>query len=104
MQDRGSILPPLPKQDVLAQAVGGPKCAEKFASSSAYPSASRFGRYRPLGKGQSHLQGVPPTRYQNKANLHTFSKTAPMAEIQITPRESFSLLQRFYNSQQRGDP
>jgi hypothetical protein len=38
--------------------------------SSLAPIYLRFGRYRPLGKAQSHLQGGPPTRCQNRANLH----------------------------------
>jgi hypothetical protein len=29
-----------------------------------------FGRYRGLGKVESHLTGGPPRRYQNKDNLH----------------------------------
>ena len=48
----------------------GSKPAEKSASSSASPSAAVSGRYRRLGKAQSHLEEGPPTRYQNKANLH----------------------------------
>jgi hypothetical protein len=34
------------------------------------PICFSLGRYRPLGKSQSHLQGCAPRRYQNKANLH----------------------------------
>jgi hypothetical protein len=34
------------------------------------PIGLRFGRYSPLGKAQSHLQGCAPRRYRNKANLH----------------------------------
>ena len=67
----------LPNQHVLAQAVGAKVC-RKLCKFICLPICLRFGRYSPLGKAQGHLQGRAPSRYQNKANLHT-KRSAPFA-------------------------
>jgi hypothetical protein len=48
----------------------GAKVCRKVCKFICQTICCSFGRYRPLGKAQSHLQGGPPTRYQNKVNLH----------------------------------
>src|SRR5271156_1133143 len=48
----------------------GAKFCRKVCKFICQPICCSFGRYRPSDKAQSHLQGCPPTRYQNKDNLH----------------------------------
>jgi hypothetical protein len=59
----------LPKQDVLAWHLGAKVCRKVCKFICLFICCS-FGRYRGLGKVESHLTGGPSRRYQNKDNLH----------------------------------
>jgi|SRR5271154_1599538 len=89
MQDRGSTLPPCLNRMYLHRQLGAKVCRKVFKF-ICLPICLRFGRYRPLGKAQSHLQGGPPTRYRNKANLNA-KRSAKQLQWQ-KPVERFAVL------------
>jgi hypothetical protein len=54
----------------LHRQLGAKSLQKSLQVSSASPVCCSFGRYGPLGKAQSHLQGGPPTRYLRTCTLN----------------------------------
>src|SRR5271155_5167297 len=70
MQNRASTLPPCLNRMYLHRQLGAKVC-RKVCKFICQTICCSFGRYRRLGKARSHLQGGPPTRYQNKVQQNS---------------------------------